>query len=179
MIDRAYCGEIDRHEYYVELLKLYGIQDETAISGGIAALEQDDRTVEIFPGVPETMRQLKQQGFLLGIITDTALSLHIKLEWFEKAGFGNVWDAIISSKEMGVRKPSPKIYQAALDQFGVAPQRAAFVGHKKSELDGAKAVGMRTIAFNYDRDASADFYLDSFSDLITLPPVAARAANLI
>jgi putative hydrolase of the HAD superfamily len=175
LIDRAYCGEINRHEYYSELLKLYGVRGDAEIAQGIEALEQDDRTVEIFSGVPDTLRALKKQGFLLGIITDTALSLHIKLEWFERAGFGNVWDAIISSKEMGIRKPNLEIYQAGLDQFGMEPSRVAFVGHKKTELDGAKAAGMRTIAFNYEAGAEADFYIDQFSDLTTLPLLAMEA----
>jgi FMN phosphatase YigB (HAD superfamily) len=172
LINKAYCGEINRHEYYAELLKLYGVWDKTAIAHGIEALEQDDRTVEIVSGVPATLQALKQQGFLLGIITDTALSLHIKLEWFERAGFGNIWDAIISSKELGIRKPALEIYQAALAQFGMEPGRVAFVGHKKSELDGAKAAGMRTIAFNFEEGATADFYIDQFSDLTRLPLLA-------
>jgi putative hydrolase of the HAD superfamily len=172
LLDQAYCGEINRHEYYAELIKLHGICDSAAIASGIEALEQDDGTVEIFSGVPDTMRALKKQGFLLGIITDTALSLHIKLAWFEQAGFGDVWDSIISSKELGVRKPNLEIYQAALDQFEIEPSRAAFVGHKKSELDGARAAGMRTIAFNYEAGATADFYIEQFSDLITLPLLA-------
>jgi HAD superfamily hydrolase (TIGR01662 family) len=177
LIDLAYCGEITRHQYYAEVLKLYGIQGEAAIAAGMEVLEQDDRTVEIFPGVPETLRKLKQQGLLLGIITDTALALHIKLDWFAKAGFGNVWDAVISSKEMKIRKPDPKIYQAALDQLGVPPQRVAFVGHKQTELDGAKAVGMKTIACNYEPGALADFYLDHFSDLIMLPWIVPKAGK--
>lgn len=177
LIDRAYCGEITRHEYYAEVLKLYGIQGEAALAAGMDALEQDDRTVEIFPGVPETLQKLKQQGFLLGIITDTALALHIKLDWFAKAGFGNVWDVVISSKEMKIRKPDPKIYQAALDPLGIPPQRAAFVGHKQSELDGAKAVGMKTIACNYEPNTLADFYLAHFSDLITPPWIVPKTGK--
>jgi HAD superfamily hydrolase (TIGR01549 family)/HAD superfamily hydrolase (TIGR01509 family) len=177
LIDQAYCGEISRHEYYVEVLKMYGIQGEAAIAAGMEAMEQDDRAVEIFPGVPETLRKLKQQGFLLGIITDTALALHIKLDWFAKAGFGNVWDAVISSKEMKIRKPDPKIYQAALNQLGIAPQRAVFVGHKQTELDGAKAVGMKTIAYNYEPGALADFYLNHFSDLNMLPWTVPKTGN--
>jgi putative hydrolase of the HAD superfamily len=177
LIDQAYCGEINRHDYYIELLKLYGLQDASVLAAGIEALEQDDHTVEIFSGVPATLRELKRQGFLLGIITDTALSPTIKLEWFEKAGFGNVWDSIISSKEMGVRKPNPEIYRAALGQFGVVPHRAVFVGHKKSELDGAKDIGMQTIAFNYEQDVLADFYVEQFSDLITLPLIKDNTAT--
>jgi putative hydrolase of the HAD superfamily len=92
-----------------------------------------------------------------------------KLNWFDEHGFGRVWDVVISSKELGVRKPSPEMYQEALSQAGVTPGEAIFVGHKKSELDGAKAMGMKTVAFNYDRDAIADIYIKQFSDLLKVP----------
>jgi len=30
-------------------------------------------------------------------------------------------------------------------------------------------VGMQTIAFNYDKDASADYFIEKFSSLLKLP----------
>jgi FMN phosphatase YigB (HAD superfamily) len=105
----------------------------------------------------------------LGIVTDTASPLHIKLAWFERGGFGEVWDAVISSKELGVRKPNAKIYLAALQQLGIKAEQAIFVGHKASELDGARAVGVKTIAFNYEETAIADYFIKQFSDLLNLP----------
>jgi putative hydrolase of the HAD superfamily len=115
------------------------------------------------------LRALKKQGYLLAVVTDTANSISAKLDWFERGGFGHVWDSIVSSMELGTRKPDPKIYQAALQQLGLSPDQAAFVGHKASELAGAHEVGMRTIAFNYDKDASADFYIENFADLLKIP----------
>jgi len=136
---------------------------------GMAAMSLDDNTIEIMPGVPETLLRLKENGFILGIITDTAISVSRKLAWFDQHGFGQVWDAVISSKEMGMRKPSPAMYEKALQQTGVCASQAVFVGHKKAELDGARAVGMQTVAFNYEENAVADTYIHNFSDLLTLP----------
>ena len=148
---------------------MYGLTDPAEIEEGIQALEIDDNCVEIMEGVPETIKALKQQGYLLGIITDTALPISIKLNWFENYGFGNLWDSIISSKEIGVRKPSPVIYHEALSQMGTRPEEAIFVGHKATELQGACGVGMVTVAFNYEKKAKADFYIDRFSDLLEIP----------
>jgi putative hydrolase of the HAD superfamily len=167
--DLAFSGKIRRHDYYEKVLRLYGIEDPAEIAEGVAAMSQDDNTVEIIPTVPETIRALKQRGYLLGIITDTAISFSRKLDWFDQYGFGHVWDAVISSKEIGERKPSRAMYENALRQTGVCASEAAFVGHKKTELDGAHAVGMHTIAFNYEKDAVADTAIRTFSDLLTLP----------
>jgi len=53
-----------------------------------------------------------------------------------------------------------------LQQMGLTPDQVVFVGHKSYELDGASAVGMRTIAFNYEEGANADFYVDHFAELL-------------
>lgn len=166
--DLAFSGQMRRHDYYRELIRLYGITDPQDIDEGMRAISRDDDTVAIFEGVPETINALKERGYLLGIITDTAMPFTRKLNWFDSHGFGRVWDVVISSKEMGVRKPAPSMYEEALNQTGVSPTEAVFVGHKTHELDGAHAVGMKTVAFNYDLDARADVYIKKFSDLLSL-----------
>lgn len=167
--DLAFSGQMRRHDYYRELIRLYGIDDPADVEEGMKALSRDDNTVAIFEGVPETVNALKQKGYLLGIITDTAMPFTRKLNWFDEYGFGRVWDVVISSKEIGARKPAPTMYEEALTQTGVSADEAVFVGHKTHELDGAKAVGMKTIAFNYDPDARADVYIDKFADLLNVP----------
>jgi putative hydrolase of the HAD superfamily len=168
LIDAAYQGKLGRHECYRRVLNLYGIQSAEDIAIGMQAMEEDDKSVEIMPEVPETLHALKRKGFRLGIITDTALPISIKLGWFRQAGFGDVWSTITSSKELGYRKPDPKIYLSALEQAQVTIGQAVFVGHKTSELDGARRVGMTTVAYNYDKDARADYYIERFSELVDL-----------
>jgi FMN phosphatase YigB (HAD superfamily) len=164
----AFQGKVDRYEYYRKTVELYGFTDEKRIQEGVDALDLDDNTVAIYEGVPETITSLKNQGYLLGIITDTALPYTVKLKWFEKEGFGHVWDVIVSSKDLGIRKPSPLLYEEALIQAGYRPHECAFVGHKATELEGAHNVGFKTIAFNYEKSAVADSYIEKFPELIDL-----------
>jgi FMN phosphatase YigB (HAD superfamily) len=166
---QAYRGQITHDEYREAIVRMYGITQPDLIERGKQALIDDDANVQFFEGVPETLWALKKQGFLLSIVTDTANSISTKLSWFERGGFGNVWDSIISSMDIGTRKPDPLIYHAALQQLGLAPSQAVFVGHRASELAGAHGVGMQTIAFNHDEDAAADFFIENFSDLLKLP----------
>jgi putative hydrolase of the HAD superfamily len=167
--EMAYSGKLRRHIYYEQVLRLYGISDPEEIAEGINAMRQDDYSVEIIEGAADTVKQLKGRGFILGIITDTALSFSRKLSWFDQQGFGRVWDAVISSKEIGARKPCPEMYRQAISQTGVDPCSAVFVGHKRSEIDGAKAVGMKTIALNYDEGTEADVYIQDIRDLLKVP----------
>jgi putative hydrolase of the HAD superfamily len=167
--DLAFSGQIRRREYYEKLIRLYGISNPKEIQEGMKAMRSDDDTVAIVEGVPETINKLKENGFILGIITDTAMHFSKKLTWFDQHGFGCVWDVVISSKEMGVRKPDPIMYEEAIRQTGIHPDEAVFVGHKAYELEGARTVGMKTIAFNYEKNAVADAYIETFTELLEVP----------
>jgi putative hydrolase of the HAD superfamily len=171
---QAYHGEITQSQHREALLRLYGLTDPELIERGKQLMEMDENNIHFFKGVPETLKKLKEKGFMLGIVTDTANPIHVKLNWFERGGFGHVWDSIISSKEMGIQKPHPKIYHIALQQLGVTVEQAAFVGHSPEELEGARAIGMKTIAFNYGESARADFYIDKFAELLKVPLLCAN-----
>jgi len=162
----AFQGVIDRYEFYEKVIRLYGVTDPDILAEGITALVKDATTVEIIPGVPETLKALKKKGYILGIISDTATPIQEKINWFTQGGFGNVFDSFISSKELGTRKPAPVIYEEAFTRVGLKVDEAVFVGHKASEIKGAREVGLKTIAFNFDRNARADVYIEKFSDLL-------------
>jgi FMN phosphatase YigB (HAD superfamily) len=166
---QAYRGQITHDEYREAVVGIYGVTQPDQVARGKQALTDDDSNVAFFEGVPETLCALKEQGFLLGIVTDTANSISSKLNWFERGGFGHVWDSIISSMDVGTRKPDAKIYHAALQQLGLTAEHIVFVGHRAAELAGAREVGMQTVAFNYDKDARADYFIEKFSDLLKVP----------
>ncbi len=169
---RAYRGQITPDQYREALLRIYQVTDPEQVERGKRLLIEEDNDVCFFDGVRDTLVALKAQGYLLGIVTDTASPLHVKINWFERGDIGHFWDSIISSQELGVRKPDAKMYQAALQQLGLQAQEALFVGHKPSELDGARAVGLKTVAFNYEPGAQADYYIEKFADLLAVPVIA-------
>jgi len=168
---KAFRNQMNQDQFREGILRLYGITQPENIARGKLILQEEENDIQFFTGVRNTLIALKESGFLLGIITDTAQPVHVKLNWFEKGGFGHVWDTIISSQEVELCKPDPKIYQAALQQLGISSQQAVFVGHKASELDGARAVGMQTISFNYEPGVRADFTIEEFIDLLKAPVI--------
>jgi putative hydrolase of the HAD superfamily len=165
----ASIGQITFEQYKQAVLQLYGINDPILISRGIQIYKEESNDVQYFTGIVETLNALKNRNLYLGIVTDTAQPLYIKINKLERGGIGNLWDSIISSREVGVQKPDPKIYQLALQQLGITSDQAVFVGHKTIELEGARKVGMKTVAFNYENGAKADFYIEKLSDLMKLP----------
>jgi putative hydrolase of the HAD superfamily len=56
------------------------------------------------------------------------------------------FDAVVFSYQLGVRKPDARIYRRALEEIGVAPGEAIFVGDGGSdEHRGAQALGIATV----------------------------------
>lgn len=170
MKDRAMTGEISKREYMEFRLRSMGIEDKAHLELATSALHKDADDIAFFDHARETLTELKRRGYHLGIITDTYHAKATKLEWLRRNGIDQVWDVFVSSCEEGVRKPDPAIYLTALDRLGLRPSEASFVGHKKTELDGATAVGMRTVAFNYEPQAKADHHIEGFSELLSLFP---------
>lgn len=167
---RAWCGAISYADYQPQFLRLHGVPDEH-IARGLATLEREEESVEFFDGVRETLHELRARGFLLGVITDTATPEKIKMQRFARGGFGDVWSVYVSSCAVGVRKPDPRMYTTALDALNLRADESVFVGHKPRELVGARAVGMKTAAFNYDANAPADIYLEHFSELLKVSAI--------
>ncbi len=165
----AMIGKITKKEYLEKVLNFYGVHGKENLARGRQVLEEEGDNVCFFDGVKETLLALKKRGFLLGVVTDTYHPTTVKRGWLEGEGIGHVWNVFVSSCEVGVCKPDHRIYHIALDELGVQPEEAAFVGHKASELRGARAVGMKTIAYNYDNSAEADIYIEHFSELQALP----------
>jgi putative hydrolase of the HAD superfamily len=58
-----------------------------------------------------------------------------------------LFDVVIDSSEVGVRKPDPAIYRLACEGLGVAPERASFVDDIDSNVEGARAFGLVAIQF--------------------------------
>ncbi len=167
--DLAFRNLISQQEYHEALIRLYGVSAREDVECGKRLLEEICNGVDFYAGAAETLHALKKRGLMLGIITDTAAPVYVKLGWFERGGFGDVWDAIVSSKELGIRKPDAEIYQTALSQLGIGAGEAVFVGHKAAELEGAQAVGMKTIAFNDVSPVKADYYISCLPELLSLP----------
>jgi putative hydrolase of the HAD superfamily len=166
---QAFTGQITFEQYKSTVLNLYGITDPALVSRGIQIVKKEKDNIQFFDDTLETLELLKDRNYYLGIVTDTVQPLHVKINKLERGGIGHLWDSITPSSEVGVQKPDPRIYQLAMQQLGVTADQTVFVGHKSTELEGARNAGLKTVAFNYEIDAKADFYIKDISDLAKLP----------
>ena len=170
---RASVGAISKADYYDAVLAAWGVAEPRLRAEGHRVQDAAQAAIILHAGVPETLQTLKARGFKLGIVTNSVATTADKLRWFREGGLTIAWDAIANSVEVGVGKPDPRLYLAALRQSGVEAADALFVGHKESELSGARAVGMHTAAFNADTGVQAEYTIARFADLLDLPVLQA------
>lgn len=82
-----------------------------------------------------------------------------------------MFDAVVISGEVGMRKPEPRIYTYTLDRIGLPPQEAVFVDDLEHNVSAAVEIGMIGVRHtSYERtvaELSAVFGLD----LSGQPPV--------
>jgi putative hydrolase of the HAD superfamily len=156
-------------EQNTAILAALGITDPTLIQEGLQVLAQAAAEIVLFPDVIETLQALQCRGFQLGIITNSNASSAEKQRWFANCGLHVRWDAFIASCEVKLAKPQPAIYHLALAICAVQPNEALFVGHEAAELQGAQAVGVRTVSFVSEAEAKSCNTITHFSELLDLP----------
>lgn len=88
-----------------------------------------------YPDALPVLRRLKEAGLGIGVVSDIHVDLRVHADDF---GFGDLIDAWALSYELGIQKPEPEIFRAALDQLGTEPARTLMVGDRASR-DGAAA----------------------------------------
>jgi putative hydrolase of the HAD superfamily len=136
---------------YIEKLPAFlrglGVTDESLIASAqdIYRHEWFERLV-LFDDAVHTLQALRPR-FKLGLVTNgPSRTQRPKIERFNLIDY---LDLLIVSEEVGVAKPDPAIFAIALEQLGVAPGEALFVGDSPEfDLRGAAAAGMPFIWMN-------------------------------
>jgi putative hydrolase of the HAD superfamily len=96
-----------------------------------------------YPEVAGTLARLRAQGARLAVVSNWDVSLHDVLE---RTGLRRLVDAVVISAELGVAKPDPAIFRAALERLGADAAGAVHVGDSlEADVAGARAAGLEAV----------------------------------
>jgi HAD superfamily hydrolase (TIGR01509 family) len=96
------------------------------------------------PAASRVLDELKQQGLLLAVISNTEDGRLI--ESLQAAGISERFDLLIDSHLVGHRKPDPAIFNLTLERLELEAGEAAYVGDSYAhDALAARAVGLRGI----------------------------------
>jgi putative hydrolase of the HAD superfamily len=92
-------------------------------------------------GVSAGIEGLRRNGVRVAVVSNSDGSVAGSLA---RAGLADLFEFVIDSHEIGVSKPDPRIFEAALDRMGVAASDAWYVGDSVfHDVNGALAASMR------------------------------------
>lgn len=91
-------------------------------------------------GVVDAIGRLTGQGVRVAVVSNSDGSVRDSLG---RAGLLDLFEFVIDSHEVGVSKPDPGIFKAALERMSLAPDEAWYVGDSVfHDVQGARAAGM-------------------------------------
>lgn len=108
---------------------------------GFAVFLDARHAVELFPHAESLLAELSKHYALATISNGNAD--------VRRLGLDKYFQAIVSADEVGISKPAPEPFMAALERVGVEPGNALHIGdHPSDDVHGARSVGMASLWFN-------------------------------
>ena len=103
-----------------------------------------------YDDVEPAFRRLRERGMLLGLISNWDARL---VGLVDGLGLARFLDTVVSSADVGLHKPDPRIFELACERLGVTPAESAHIGdHHYADVLGARSVGMLPVLI--DRHSS-------------------------
>jgi len=120
-----------------------------------------------------TLAILRELGMKMGLVSNTFVPGPIMDRHLDLHGLREFLPIRVYSSEVRFRKPDRRIFQMALQQLGVAPAQAIFVGDVvKTDIVGARRAGMRTVLKspwgNPRGHKTADYVIRNISQVVDI-----------
>ena len=129
-----------------------------------------DRILQVDPDALSVLSLLRSRGIKRGICSNAPFPPEMMRRQVGSNGIGELMDGIVFSSMVGRRKPAPKMYRAALDAIGVAPERVLFVGNRlREDYDGPRSLGMQAVVYTAHNPEPAPAGIRSIARLSELP----------
>jgi putative hydrolase of the HAD superfamily len=97
------------------------------------------------------MRSLRSRGYAMAICTNNVREWEPL--WRAKLPVDEIFDVVVDSGFVGLRKPDPKIYELTLHQLGVEPSAALLVDDIEENCQAARDLGMAAVRFRSNDQA--------------------------
>jgi putative hydrolase of the HAD superfamily len=155
-------AELGLHDPHPAIDHLIAVFEEASHSGRVLALD----------GARATLEALGAAGIPCALVCDTGLTPgRVVRQHLDRLGLLDGLATQAFSDEVGVPKPDPRIFRAALEPLDVAPERALHVGDlRRTDVAGARSLAMRSARIRARHDdlvalPEADFVVASHAEL--------------
>jgi epoxide hydrolase-like predicted phosphatase len=103
----------------------------------------------------EMMRGLRDRGYRMALLTNNVREW--EPVWRSKLPVDEIFEVVVDSAFVGLRKPEREIYELTLERLGgVAAEAALFVDDVGVNCEAARELGMRAVQFRDSEQAIAE-----------------------
>ena len=119
-------------------------------------------------GALRAIEKFRRNGFKIGLVTNGKTPFQERN--FKALGFSELFDCVVVSESVGLRKPDKAIFELACHKMNVDAGSSVFIGDNPvADKEGAKNAGMATIYVpakpKYSPCTHADNTYKNLSDL--------------
>jgi putative hydrolase of the HAD superfamily len=111
------------------------------------ALDPNEQMIEL-------MRELKAAGHRMAMLTNNVREWEPL--WRSMLPVDEIFETVVDSGFVGVRKPEARIYELTLERIGLPAEACLFIDDLAHNCDGARAVGMQAVHFRDNEQAIAE-----------------------
>ena len=116
--------------------------------------------------IPHTLARLRERrplGLLSNHVAPWARAL------LERFALTPLFEAVVISSEIGLRKPAAATYERVCAMLGVAPQHSVYIADEEEDLVGCQAVGMCPFfVAGQDAESRVGWEIKQLGDLLKL-----------
>ena len=135
--------ELTHEEVYGSALGRLGIIPEEKILDEIHEIFKHHYVSTFYPCTEDVLEKLHKK-YKLALISNTISDQPREL--LEEKKLDHLFEVIICSRDLGIRKPNPKIFEHVLKILNVNPRQAVHVGDSvEADMEGASDVGITPI----------------------------------
>lgn len=103
----------------------------------------------------ELMRSLKQSGYRMAMLTNNVREWEPL--WRSMLPVDEIFELVVDSAFVEMRKPEPEIYEITLERLGGAPARSClFVDDIEENCEAARKLGMTAVHYRDPEQAAAE-----------------------
>ena len=138
---RVERGELAIADWVVEVTQLGA---DAGVEIDFAPLQALLGDMTVHTAVVDCVRDLRRRGYRLGLITNNVREG--SSTWRAMVPVDELFDVVVDSSEVGMRKPNPAIFHHTLELLGgVPPSAAVFLDDSPGNVDGARRAGLHAI----------------------------------
>jgi putative hydrolase of the HAD superfamily len=91
----------------------------------------------------DAVRQIRDAGYKTALLTN--ISMEGEAIFTKLFPVDELFDVVVDSSKVGMRKPDPAIYELTCSRLAVTPERCLFIDDLLCNVEAADALGMQTI----------------------------------